>query len=111
MRFAESGIAGLAAPALNAPLTKVPKAFAGIVVTTFAGHISLVFLADVAVESTWVGIAAHSACRLPRLSVSADGGVLLDRWVRQGLNLQPTDSKSVALRQFELRTHRGTFEG
>ena len=32
------------------------------------------FLADAAVEFPWVDIAGHAACRLPCLSVSADGG-------------------------------------
>ena len=77
----------------------------------YAGHGIRCFLADAAVEFAWVGIAAYSACRLPRLSVSADGGALHREWVWQGLNLQPTDSKSVALGQFELHTHKGDAQG
>lgn len=56
-----------------------------------AGYIRLGFLADVALKSTWVDIAGHSACRLPCLSVSADGGVLFDWCGRKDLDLQPAD--------------------
>lgn len=110
-RLRKSGFAGLAAPALNAALTEVTELFAVLMLAFQAGHIRRCFLADVALKFAWVGIAGHSACRLPRLSVSADGGACLVRWARQGLNLQPTDSKSVALGQFELRTHKGDVQG
>lgn len=73
-RLRERSFAGSAAPALYVLLTKVPKALAGIVVTTCAGHIGLVFLAgqadnDFASALRLVPRAEHS-----RLSVSADGG-------------------------------------
>jgi hypothetical protein len=38
VRFAEGGIAGLAAPALDAALTEVPKSFTGLVLAFSAGH-------------------------------------------------------------------------
>src|ERR1017187_7155228 len=43
--FAEGSFTGNAAPPLDTAFTKVPKSLAGSVFTTFAGHISLVFLA------------------------------------------------------------------
>jgi hypothetical protein len=64
VRFTEGGITGSAAPALNSAFPEVSKTLAVTVVTANAGHILLAFLTDVAVESAWVGIAAHPACRL-----------------------------------------------
>jgi len=64
VRFTKGGIAGSAAPALNAALTKVPKAFAVGVLASYAGHGSLCFIARQAVKFQWVGIAASPACRL-----------------------------------------------
>ena len=63
-RLGESSFAGLAAPTLDAALTEVPELFALLMLAFRARHIRLCFLADVAVESAWVGIAGHSACRL-----------------------------------------------
>ena len=60
--FGKAGMGGSAFPALNTPLSKVPKPLTGLVLASNTGHIGLVFLADVAVEFAWVGIAAHSAC-------------------------------------------------
>src|ERR1700692_118968 len=39
LRFAEGNVAGLAAPALNAVLTEVPKSLAGLVLASGAGHV------------------------------------------------------------------------
>ena len=77
-RLGESSFAGLAAPPLDSALTEVTKLFALLVLALEAGHTRRCFLADVAVESAWVGIAAQSACRLPRLSIGVDGGAF--RW-------------------------------
>jgi len=38
VKFAESGFAGIAAPALNAALTEVAESFAGLVLASDAGH-------------------------------------------------------------------------
>ena len=39
VRFAEGSFTGCAAPTLDAALTKVPKSFAGLVLTSFTGHL------------------------------------------------------------------------
>lgn len=106
----ESSFAGLAAPTLDSALTEVTELFAVLVLAFQAGHIRLCFLADVAVEFAWVGIAGHSACRLALSLVAAGGGALLSRWGREGLNLQPTDSKSVALPELSYGP-KGAFTG
>ena len=111
VRFAEGSFARSTAPTLNAALTKVPKSLAGIVVTTFAGHIGLDFLVGPADDCFASALRLDPRAEHPRLSVSADGGALFGEWARQGLNLQPTDSKSVALGQFELRAHKGDVQG
>ena len=88
-------------------LTEVPEFFAGLVKAFFAGHIRSGFLADVAVKSDWVGIAVHSACRLAAAKAATNAEALFGEWGREGLNLQPTDSKSVALRQLSYDPKRG----
>jgi hypothetical protein len=111
VRFGKASIARSAFPALDSALTKVPEPFAGLVLASYVGHIGLVFLARQADNVFASALRLTPRADWRRLSVSADGGVLLGGWVRQGLNLQPTDSKSVALRQFELRTHKGDIQG
>ena len=91
-QITESGIAGSAAPTLNPALTKVTKPLAGIVVTTFAGHIGLVFLAGQADNEFASALRLTPRADLAPESVAADTGALLSGWGREGLNLQPTDS-------------------
>jgi hypothetical protein len=79
-------------------------------VTTFAGHIGLVFLTGQADNVFEAEMRLAPRVGWPRLSVSAGSGALFGEWARQGLNLQPTDSKSVALGQFELRAHKGDVQ-
>jgi len=59
LRFAKGGTTGIAAPALNAALTKVTEPLAGLVLASNAGHIGLVFLAGQADNVFEVGIAAY----------------------------------------------------
>ena len=99
MRFAECGFAGSAAPALDTALTKVPKSLASIVLTTFAGHIGLVFLAGQADNEFASALRLTPRADLALAKAATDAAALFDRWGREGLNLQPADSKSAALRQ------------
>jgi hypothetical protein len=57
MRFAKGGgFAGIAAPPLDFALAAVPKSLAGLMLTAFACHGVLSFLARQAVQkSVWVG--------------------------------------------------------
>lgn len=110
-RLREGSFAGLATPALDAALTEVTELFALLVLAFYAGHIHLCFLADVALKSAWVGIAGHSACRLPRLSVSADGGVLFNGVGAAGIEPATYGFKVRCSPPIELRTHKGDVQG
>jgi len=77
MRFAESGIAGLAAPALNAPLTKVPKALTDLVLASNAGHIGLVFLAGQADNEFASALRLTPRADMALAKAATDAGALL----------------------------------
>jgi hypothetical protein len=72
--FGECSFAGLATPARDAAFAVVTESFAGLVLAFYTGHGIRCFLADAAVESAWVGIAAHSACRLPLCQLALTAG-------------------------------------
>ena len=74
VRFAESGVAGCTAPALDAALTKVTKSLGSTVVTTNTRHIGLEFLAEQADNDFGSALRLDPRAEHPRLSVSADGG-------------------------------------
>jgi hypothetical protein len=110
MRFAERGATGLAAPALNTALTKVPESFAIIVVTTSAGHIGLVFLAGQADNEFASALRLTPRADLAPDSVAADAGAFLGEWTRPDLDGHLAVLQTGAL-PVELRAHIGGIPG
>lgn len=111
VRLGKRRATGKATPSLDAAFSVSSESLSVTVVTFGARHIGLEFLAGQADNEFASALRLTPRADMPRLSVSADGGALLSWWARQGLNLQPTDSKSVALGQFELRAHLGGIQG
>jgi hypothetical protein len=78
VRFAESGIAGLAAPTLNAAFTEVSELLAGLVLAFYAGHglSPLDFLRKKPLNLIEVWMRASSASELAPPTVPAESGAL-----------------------------------
>ena len=90
LRFTEGNVAGLAAPALDAALTKVPESLAGLVLASGAGHVvsPLAFCGETSQNDlgseAWVAprfglVPASAETEAGTLNVSYDLGWWLDR--------------------------------
>lgn len=104
LRFAESNVAGLAAPTLNAALTEVPKPLAGLVLAFKAGHgfSPLDFSAELGHNEFGSGswLTPRSGLALPT-ALTGDRAVscYLTSWWRSGHGLLPRFSCRSALIQ------------